>query len=131
MGHPCTRVCSDVSWANCCFVYSGTKSTLLFSCFPPTGTSPAKSSHRNATKKYRRRRGHPSPNPSKTENQLAPHNFFGISPARNFVDIVVLRLFPLFNPAAESLQVFCETLLAESRLTNTIAWYHFHEKGQG
>ena len=94
MGHPCTRVCSDVSWANCCFVYSGTKSTLLFSCFPPTGTSPAKSSHRNATKKYRRRRGHPSPNPSKTENQLAPHNFFGISPARNFVFIVVVHPFP-------------------------------------
>ena len=131
MGHPCTRVCSDVSWANCCFVYSGTKSTLLFSCFPPTGTSPAKSSHRNATKKYRRRRGHPSPNPSKTENQLPPHNFFGISPARIFVDIVVLHPFPLFSPAAESLQVFRETLLAESRLTNTIAWYHFHEKGQG
>ena len=111
VGHPCTRVCSDVSWPNCCFVYSATKSTLLFPWPPPGQALP----NPLVGMLQRSTGGGGWHLPTKTEDQC---NIFKMSPAWIFIvpDSVWIEVltFLLFGRAV-SLQAIRDTL-AESRV---------------
>ena len=107
----CTSMCSDVSWPNSCFVYTATKSTLLFPWPPPGQALP----NPLVGMLQRSTGGGGWHLPTKTEDQC---NIFKMSPAWIFIvpDSVWIEVvtFLLFGRAV-SLQAIRDTL-AESRV---------------